>query len=134
MNMSLTDFFERNKEYGTVILRIGLAVVFLWFGIDKFIHVQNWIGWIPDWMVSIIPLSLATFMYFQGFIETLVGLALLIGFRVRTASFFAALAILGVLASLIGTGQTEILLRDLGLLAASISLVFTGARKLAISR
>ena len=66
--MTIIDFFERNKDYGTLFMRFGLALIFLWFGIDKFIHVQNWIGWIPDWMVSIIPLSLATFMYFQGFI------------------------------------------------------------------
>lgn len=125
--MSLTEFCERNKKYASLIIRLGLALVFLWFGIDKFIHTLNWIGWVPQWMQSLIPFSMNAFMYSQGVIETAIGVMLLIGFKVRVASLLASITIAGVLISLIGTGQAEIMIRDAGLLAASLSLLLTGS-------
>ena len=126
--MTIIDFFERNKDYGTLFMRFGLALIFLWFGIDKFIHVQNWIGWVPEWMASFIPVSLFTFMYFQGAIEMLVGALLLVGYKTRFAALLAMLILLGVVLSTIGTGQAEVMLRDIGLLGASISLLFAGSK------
>ncbi|HLC32244.1 MAG TPA: DoxX family protein [Candidatus Nanoarchaeia archaeon] len=130
--MNLSDFFERNKEYGLFFTRVGIAAIFLWFGIDKFIHVQHWIDWVPDWMVSIIPLSLTMFMYVQGVIETLTGALLLTGYKTRFGAFLAALTLLGVIISMISTGQTEVMLRDIGLFGASLALLFTGSKKLGI--
>ncbi len=28
----------------------GLAFVFIYFGIDKFVHPLIWIGWMPAWL------------------------------------------------------------------------------------
>jgi uncharacterized membrane protein YphA (DoxX/SURF4 family) len=128
----LTPFIDKHKQYGTFIVRIGIAVVFLWFGIDKFVHTNNWIGWVPMWMRSLIPISLTSFMYIQGVIETLVGFLLLIGFKTRFAAFLAVITLLGVELSMVGTGQVEIMLRDAGLLAASLSLFFTGSNFLSV--
>ena len=123
---------ESHSHYGTFVARLGIGAVFLWFGIDKFVHVSNWIGWVPEWMVPLIPLSLTSFMYLQGFIEALCGTLLLIGYQVRLASMIAIITLLGVELAMIGTGQTETMLRDAGLLAASVSLFLTGSDCLSI--
>lgn len=130
--MSLAEFCERNQKYATLILRLGIAFVFLWFGIDKFIHTVNWIGWVPQWMQALIPFSMNAFMYGQGVIETIIGLMLLVGYKVRFASLLASITIAGVLISLIGTGQAEIMVRDTGLLAASLSLFLTGCKCMSV--
>ena len=132
--MSITAFLERNQHYGPVLVRIGVSLVFLWFGIDKFFHVQTWIGWIPPWMAQLIPFSLVTFMYIQGIIESVVGAMLLLGYRVRFAGFIAALTLLGAELAMVGTGQTELMLRDAALLAASASLCLTGSFWMSLDR
>ncbi len=123
----IQHFLDEHRHYGTLAARLGIAAVFLWFGIDKFIHTANWIGWVPQWMEALIPMSLISFMYLQGAIETVVGILLLIGYQVRFAGFLAVITLLGVELAMLGTGQKEIMLRDAGLLAASLSLFFTGS-------
>ena len=125
-------FLETHSHYGTFIARIGIAAVFLWFGLDKFIHTSNWIGWVPNWMQSAMPISITSFMYIQGVIETLTGILLLIGCWVRFAGLIGALTLIGVEVAMIGTGQTEMMLRDAGLLAATLSLFLTGSDCLSI--
>ncbi len=128
----VTHFLDRHKHYGTLVARIGIAAVFLWFGIDKFVHTINWIGWVPEWMQSLIPMSMTNFMYMQGVIEAVIGFLLLIGYKVRFAGLLAVLTLAGVEIAMVGTGQTEMMLRDAGLLAASLSLFLTGSDCLSI--
>jgi len=128
----LTHFIEEHRHYGTFIARVGIAAVFLWFGIDKFVHTDNWIGWVPMWMQTLIPISLTSFMYIQGLIEALAGFLLLIGYKMRFAAFLAVITLLGIELAMFGTGQTEIMLRDAGLLAASLSLFITGSDCLSV--
>ena len=123
----VSHILEEHKHYGTLIARTGIAAVFLWFGIDKFVHTLNWIGWVPAWMQAMIPMSMNSFMYIQGFAEAAIGIMLLIGYKVRLASLLAVLTLIGVEIAMIGTGQAEMMLRDAGLLAASFSLLMTGS-------
>ena len=44
-----TAVFQRNA-LAKAILIFELALIFGYFGIDKFVHPLNWIGWIPLWM------------------------------------------------------------------------------------
>lgn len=125
-------FIETHSHYGTFIARLGISAVFLWFGIDKFLHTLNWIGWVPNWMQTLIPISMTTFMYTQGAIEALVGVLLLFGYQVRFAALLAVITLLGVELAMLGTGQTDVMLRDAGLLAASLSLFLTGSDCLSI--
>ena len=123
----LTHLIEKHSHYGTFIARLGIAAVFLWFGIDKFVNPDIWVGWVPDWMARLIPISLISFMYLQGIVEVVVGALLLLGFYTRLAAILAVINLLGVELALIGTGQADVMLRDAGLLAASMSLFFTGS-------
>ena len=102
-----------------ILLRTGIAVVFLIFGIDKFFHVNSWLAYLPTWAGAFIPVDLTLFMYIQGVIETLLGLLLFIGFWSRTVSFLCALHLAGIM---VAVGYNEITVRDFGLLMATLAL------------
>ena len=102
-----------------ILLRTGVAVVFLIFGIDKFFHVTAWLAYIPPWAAQLIPIDLTLFMYIQGVIEAVLGFLLLIGFWSRTVSFLCALHLAGIM---VAVGYSEITVRDFGLFMATLAL------------
>lgn len=102
-----------------ILLRAGVAVVFLIFGIDKFFHVNAWLAYVPPWLVLFIPLDLTLFMHIQGGIEAVLGFLLLIGFWSRTVSFLCALHLAGII---VAVGYNEITVRDFGLFMATLAL------------
>lgn len=110
---------QRYQWLAPVLLRTGIAVVFLIFGIDKFVHVNAWLAYIPEWTAQLIPVDLTLFMYIQGVIETVLGFLLLIGLWSRTVSFLCALHLAGIMVAL---GYNEITVRDFGLFMATLAL------------
>lgn len=113
----------RSVRYSQLALRIGLAAVFLWFGIDKFLHPLYWVhAWVPPWVVPmVIKVGLTTvqFVYLLGVFEVLVGLSFLTGVFIR---MFAFLALLFLVLIAVTTGLTEITVRDVGLIGGLVSL------------
>jgi uncharacterized membrane protein YphA (DoxX/SURF4 family) len=99
-----------------VVLRVGLAFVFGWFGIDKFLNVEAWHGWIPAWM-SFVPAN--PFLYALGAAEVLIALFLIGGRFVRLSALACAAFLFGVVASF---GINEITVRDIGLIAVALAL------------
>ena len=102
-----------------ILLRTGIAVVFLIFGVDKFFHEDSWLAYVPVWAAKMIPIDMTLFMYIQGVIEALLGFLLLIGFWSRTVSFLCALHLAGIIVAL---GYNEITVRDFGLFMATLAL------------
>jgi uncharacterized membrane protein YphA (DoxX/SURF4 family) len=106
------------------VLRIGLALVFLWFGIEKFIQPQYWLdAWMPSWAVSMTVAVRATpteLVYLIGMFEVLVAASLVTGFFMRVFATIAAAYLVVVVAT---HGLNEVLVRDVGLVAGLISLV-----------
>lgn len=105
------------QKIALLVLRLGLGVVFLFFGIGK---LQNdaWAQTIRnmDFFLKI-PWSVNLSVIFIGIAEIATGSALIIGFFSR---FFAYLAALQLAAILILLQFQE--LRDIGLIAAAIYL------------
>ena len=102
-----------------IFLRIGVGVVFFLFGVDKFFHVQNWIAYLPTWIMPFLPVSAELFMYIHGVIEALLGFFLIIGFWSRTAGFVCAIMLFIFTISL---GYNEISIRDFGLFLGALAL------------
>lgn len=117
---------SRNSSYAGVFLRLGLAIVFLWFGIDKFFSPTTWVAFVPGWMHSLSPIDMNVFMYIQGAIETVIGVLLLVGYKTRLAAAGAA-AILVIV--IISVGLNELGLRDFALLCGAIALMLLGPGK-----
>lgn len=111
-----------SPKYSYLFLRLGLAAVFLWFGIDKFIHPSYWqTAWSSPELLSFAGgIDLAKIIYAAGVFEILTGLSLV--FAVF-AKFFSALAILYLVVILVVNGLTEITIRDLGLIGGFLAVL-----------
>lgn len=92
-------------RYSRLSLRIGLAIVYLWFGIDKFLHPEYW--------------HTASVVILLGIIEVLIATSLVTGFFVR---IFAAIAIVFLLCGCIIHGLTEASVGDVAIIAGLFAL------------
>src|SRR3989338_3262732 len=102
-------------------LAIGLVFVLGYFGIDKFIHPDNWIAWMPDWIDGFADLSSTTWLLLIGTIETLLALGLCLPWY--NIQYWAALfATLHLTTVVFTVGWNEIGIRDAGLTCAASAL------------
>lgn len=111
-------------RYSQLAIRIGIAAVFLWFGVDKFIHPQYWLdAWVPHAVqlfassVHVAPRDLINLI---GIFEVLVALSLLTGFFVR---YFAFAATGFLVLNFAFNGIHIETVRDLGLLGGLAALI-----------
>ena len=124
---NIKDFFIKNKDYSIPIIRISLALVLLWFGIDEIINPENWFGYVPSWLSNVLPLDL--FFILNGTLEIVVGFLLLIGLKTRIVAFIAALHLLSIT---VVVGYNDVGVRDFGLTMMAVSLIFSGAGVLSL--
>lgn len=107
-------------ELTVTVLRFAVGAVFLWFGLDKWIHPSAWYGWIPKWTWQVLPQQYAdSFLYANGAFEAAVGLLLVAGRLLRPASAAAGLFLLAIS---FFVGVNEVTIRDNALLGSCIAL------------
>src|SRR3989344_8471950 len=113
-----------STKYSYLALRIGLAIVFFWFGIDKFLDPTYWLhAWMPAWVVpfaSRFGVTASQIVYINGIFEVLIGLSLVTGVFMR---FFSLLGVLFLVGIAFVVGITEITVRDAGLVGALLAIV-----------
>ena len=113
-----------------LFLRLGLTFVFLWFGIDKFVHPDYWVNaWLPLWFKGILNslgIGNLNFIYANGIFEIVIGLGFLFNIFVK---LFASLVILFLLLVIFSFGLNEVTVRDVGLIGAALALLFWNDRK-----
>jgi uncharacterized membrane protein YphA (DoxX/SURF4 family) len=102
------------------IIRLGLAIVFLWFGISKILQPESWIAWLPTWIEQL-PISTTTHLILQGIAEAILGVLLLLGLFTRLAAAIAAILLVAVIITI---GYNDIAIRDLAILSIAIALFF----------
>lgn len=111
-------------RHSQLALRIGLAIVFVWFGVDKLVHPQYWLdAWVPQAVqafVSRLSVSPRDALNLLGIAEVLIALSLLTGYFTR---WFAALAVMLLLGVAVTHGFSEVLIRDVGLIGALLALI-----------
>ena len=119
------------RDISSFILRIGLAIVFLYFGLDKFINLEANINIIRSF--SFIPIDIKFFTVFYGVIEILVASFLILGLFTRITAIIASLMILTIFL-MFWILFNDLIIRDIGLLAIAISLAITGSEIWSIDR
>ena len=129
MIKKINNFVIKNKKYSIDIIRIGLALVLLWFGIDEVINPEYWFGYAPAWLSSILPFSLKSFFILNGTFEIIMGTLLLVGIYTRIVAFIVALHLLSITLSI---GYNDVAVRDFGLTMMAVSLIFSGAGVLSL--
>lgn len=103
------------RKYAPAAVRYGVGIVFLILGIMQLVDPAGWIGYVPGF----VPGDARTIILLNGVLDSLVGLALLIGFYVRIAAIIGALHLLGITFSL---GWNDLAVRDFGLALATLSV------------
>ena len=101
------------------ILRVGLAVTFVWIGIMIFQESTLWGAFLRPWAAGLLPIPLKAAMLATAALDITVGFFLLINRFVWLAASVGAFHIMLVLAT---TGITAITIRDIGLLSAALAL------------
>lgn len=114
--------WKRLSRFAAPTVRIGISLVFLWFGLNQLLDTSSWVAWLPLWTLEL-PLRPLLFIQMNGFFETLFGLLLLVGKWTRPVACLLALHLFVIALSL---GYNDIMIRDLGLALATLSIAFQG--------
>ncbi|RME31611.1 DoxX family protein [Candidatus Woesearchaeota archaeon] len=109
---------EQLETYAPLILRVGLASVFLYFGVSQLIRPEAFVGWLPA-EAGLVPLTPRTLIVLNGAFETLFGTFLVLGLFTRISAFLLGGHLLMITFSI---GLTEIGVRDFGLSIATLAL------------
>lgn len=115
----------QSLQISHLILRLSLAAVFLWFGIDKFFHPAYWLNaWMPHFIINFgatLHISANALVYSVGVIELLIGISLVSNMFIN---FFAPIAAVFLIIISLFYGFNEVLVRDVGLIGGLLALVF----------
>lgn len=102
------------------ILRVGLAITFLWIGILIFKQPEAWGGYLKPWVAGLLPIPLAQAIIGTAVLDIAVGFFLLVDVFVWPAALVSAIHLIIVLAV---SGITDITVRDIAILSAAIALM-----------
>ena len=108
------------NSYAFHVLRVGLAITFLWIGVLIFQDPVGWAGFIRPWAADILLASPEKVIIATAVLDILIGFLLLVDFLTFWASLLASLHLVAVLAV---SGIDAITVRDIGLLAGALALV-----------
>lgn len=130
---------NKYQKYAPTLLRIGISLLFLWFGVSQIINPESFLGYVPQWisphspqmihehflelMHNITVPSVHITIMVNGIFEALFGLFLLLGLFTRVSSL--ALSI-NILILVFGLGYNDIAIRDIGLMVATLSIFLHG--------
>lgn len=115
--MNLPALIE-NKRLPMLLVRLGLATVFLYAAIDSFVDPREWLGYLPPLLTKLVDGELA--LKFFSVYELLLAAWLLSGIYVRYAGLVCALTLAGIVVS--NFSLFAISFRDIGLVFASLAL------------
>ncbi|MEK7498844.1 MAG: hypothetical protein AAB611_03245 [Patescibacteria group bacterium] len=109
------------NKAGFHILRVGVAITFLWIGILIFRDPVGWGSYLQPWAAKLLFVPIKEAMIGTAILDIVVGGWLL--FVDRFMWIAAALASAHLIIVLVTSGITDITVRDIGLLAATVALL-----------
>ena len=118
------NYKTRLRTSAPAVLRIGMSLVFLWFGMQQLLHPGSWISYIPDYASSISGLGANVLVHINGAFEVVFGLALLGGSFTRATALLLALHMFDICFTV---GYNEIGIRDFGLAVATLAVFMYGS-------
>ena len=112
------------REIASIIVRIGMSLVFLWFGLNQLFSPDSFMGYLPGF-VAVSGFAMQAVLL-NGALEVILGGLLLAGLFTRVV---AVLLVLHLLSISFGLGYNDVLIRDIGLMFATSSIYFSGPDK-----
>ncbi|HEX9664498.1 MAG TPA: hypothetical protein VGA49_01610 [Patescibacteria group bacterium] len=108
------------KQFSLLILRIGLAITFIWIGVLIFRQPEAWGGYLQPWAANLLPIPIKEAMLGVAVLDIFIGILILS----RPVAWLAALiGSFHLLTVLIGSGINDVTVRDIGLLAGMLAIV-----------
>lgn len=112
-----------NDKIRHVLLRIGVALIFVSFGMWEIVQPSYWIAFVPKPIAQMVSPSL--FINLHGLLLLIIGLGILTGTYLRISAMLAVLVMISIIASLwYESGFSDIIIRDMVVLIAALALVF----------
>src|SRR3989338_143439 len=108
------------------VLRVGLAITFLWICILIFKQPEVWGGYLQSWAVNLLPIPIEKMMIGTAFLDIVIGVLLLVDSFVWLAALAGTIHLVIVLAV---SGINEVTVRDIGILAATLTLLWDSLPK-----
>lgn len=115
---------NKYKNFAPALLRLGLAMVFIWFGANQLLDQTMWVKLIPEQIVSMTGLSPEAIVIANGVFEILMAVLLSFGIWIRLVAILLSVHLLMIIGDL---GLTAIGVRDVGLLLAMLSVFLYGS-------
>jgi len=113
------------EKWGMRLLRIGLALVFLWFGIQQLMNPGDWIGYVPD-IASKFFLNTTQIVLINGLFEVVASVLLILNVYAWLAALLLGLHMLGISFSI---GINPIGVRDIGISVGTLALALLSPKK-----
>lgn len=129
---------KKLSRLSPVVLRVGIGIVFVYFGYFSLTSPSDWAFLVPEWVGGILPIK--SLVQFHGLLELVLGFLLIVGAFVRAVSGLLFLSLLITVVLLFPSNflsdPRSILdapdytfIRDVGLLFATLSIFLGSLRK-----
>ena len=102
-------------------LRAGLAATYLYSSLSLISDPSAWVGYLPSWLIGLLPVAPEQYLRFQGVVELLFVVGLLSGRALKIVSALIVFEMVGILAFY---GVDFVSFRDMAILGAAASLFF----------
>lgn len=102
------------------ILRVGMAITFIWIGILILKSPESWGGYLQPWAVKLLPVPIKQALISTAVLDITIGVLFLVDWLPWLAGLLASLHLVSVLTV---SGITDITVRDIGLLAGCIVIM-----------
>ena len=112
-----------HNKTSALLLRTGLAVVFLYAAVSSFKTPLDWTSYLPHFLTS--SISAVTLVKIFAVYEIILGLWLVSGFYLKWAATLCALTLAGIV--VVNPHDLIVTFRDIGLVFAALALVFIDA-------
>lgn len=102
-----------------LLLRIGVAVAFLYPPISALHDPYAWVGYFPAFLTNL-PVDPVTLLHIFGVFEVIIGVWILIGRAIAIPSILAALSLAAIV--LLNLAQIDVLFRDIPIALMALAL------------
>ena|SRR5665213_2968783 len=119
----MQTFFNKLPFFAPIVLRLGLAGVFVWFGTSQILDQSMWTSFIPTWAADLTGLSNIKLVLANGCFEVVMAVLLVFGFWVRPV---AALLFLHMCSIVATVGLDSIGVRDVAIATGLLSVTLSG--------
>jgi len=109
------------EYYAPSLLRIGLALVYLWFGISQITSPLLFTQYVPDFISGVIENS-ELVVFITGIIVAILGLLLLLGLLTRIITWILVIHMIIVI---LGIGYNSIGIKTFGIIIGTITIAMT---------